>query len=75
VSLKRRRKAVFLTSLEAKRLAGLVLDHEAKQFEVMFRRAATVEEQNQVSEALSNYLRECTEGSDRHALLMRDDWL
>lgn len=71
----REKKNTYLNLLKVFHRQGKLTDKEAQGFEGMFRRCSSQEEQKQVFEALMNNLTALSHGTDRYALLHRDDLL
>jgi hypothetical protein len=71
----RKRKNHLITVLKARALGGTLTPEQVAQFELMYRRAVTIEEQDQVTKALDNFMNGWKTGSDVYARLRQDDFL
>lgn len=76
----RHRKNLLITVLKARALGAKMKPEEVAQFELMYRRARTPEEQDQVSAALQHFIQGWKDGDDAFSRLLRtandlDDFL
>ena len=76
----RHRKNLLLTVLKARALGAKMKPEEVAQFELLYRRARTPEEQDQVTGVLQQFLQGWKEGDDAYSRLLRtandlDDFL
>ena len=76
----RHRKNLLITVLKARALGAKMKPEEVAQFELMYRRSRTAEEQDQVTGVLQQFLQGWKEGGDAFSRLLRtandlDDFL
>ena len=76
----RHRKNLLITALKGRALGGKMKPAEIAQFELMYRRARTQEEQDQVTSALQHFLNGWKDDGDAFSRLLRaandlDDFL
>ena len=76
----RHRKNLLITVLKARAIGAKMKPEEVAQFELMYRRARTTEEQDQVTGVLGQFLNGWKEGDDDFSRLLRtandlDDFL
>ena len=76
----RHRKNLLITVLKARALGAKMKPEEVAQFELMYRRSRTLEEQDQVTGVLQQFLQGWKEGGDAFSRLLRtandlDDFL
>lgn len=68
----RQRKNHLITVLKVRKLAHRMTDEQFQRFELMYRRAKTEAEQDQVTEALRVFTDGWKEGTDTFSRLLRD---
>jgi hypothetical protein len=69
----RTRKQRLINVLKARTLGSRLTPAQIAQLELMYRRASSIEEQDQVTKALDNVLNGWRTGTDAYSLLLQDD--
>ena len=69
----RDRKQTYVNLVRAYQRQGKLSEEEARGFDAMFRRCRTQEEQSQVFDAMMGNVNRLATGTDRYAVLHRDD--
>jgi hypothetical protein len=65
----RKRKNHLITVLKARALGGALTPEQVAQFELMYRRAVSVEEQDQVTKVIDGFINGWKTGSDVYSRL------
>ncbi len=68
----RQRKNALILALQTKKIAHKLTDEQVARFEVMYRRAKTEAEQDQVTAAIESFTSGWKENSDAYSRLLRD---
>jgi len=71
VSTLRNRKATLIIALKARRLGGVLTDKQVETFEMMYRRAHSQEEQDQVTKVVHETIEGWKTENDRYSRLRR----